>query len=153
VPEGPLIIRSDGSQAPGRTVRASEWTLTLAPSALTYIRIDHQARLQFEHVEVIIENVFSLEIGEKHFNLDPGDRAGLGPLLSLYPSNLATASLDADGTLHLSFDPAGTIAVPPHPATTSSTDGGVTSVRIERGGVASTAGLRAISPHRRACSR
>lgn len=100
---------------PGRTVRASEWALTLAPSALTFVRIDHQARLQFEEVEVIIENAFSLEIGGNRYDLDPGDRAGLGPLLSLYPSTLESANLDPDGTLHLSFDNAASIAVPPHP--------------------------------------
>lgn len=114
MPEGPLIIRSDGSQSAGRTVRASDWTLTLAPAALTFVRIDHQTRLQFEEVEVIIENAFSLEIGANHYDLDPGDRAGLGPLLSLYPSTLESASLGDDGTLHLSFDNGRSISVPPH---------------------------------------
>jgi Family of unknown function (DUF6188) len=67
-------------------------------------RIDHQARLQFQEVEVIIENAFSLEIGAEHYDLDAEARASLGPLLSLYPSTLQSASLDDDGTLHLSFD-------------------------------------------------
>ena len=112
MPEGPLIIRSDGSQSVGRTVRASDWTLTFAPSDLTFVRIDHQARLQFEEVEVIIENAFLLEIGAEHFDLDPEDRAGLGPLLSLYPSTLESATLDDDRTLHLSFDKAASTSQP-----------------------------------------
>jgi Family of unknown function (DUF6188) len=116
VPEGPLIIRSDGSQSPGRTVHASAWTLRFAPSDLRFVRIDHQARLQSEEVEVVIENAFSLEIGAEHYDLDPEDRASLGPLLSLYPSTLESASLDDHGTSHLSFDSAASISVPPHPA-------------------------------------
>jgi hypothetical protein len=79
MPKGPLIIGSDGSQSPGRTVRASDWTLTFATSALTFVRIDHQARLQFEEVEVVIESAFSLEIGGKHYDLDPqGTEPGSG---------------------------------------------------------------------------
>jgi hypothetical protein len=113
VPEGPLIIRSDGSQSPGTTVRASDWTLTFAPAALTFVRIDHQVRLQFEEAEVVIESASSVEIGDKRYDLDPGDRAGLGPLLSMYPATLESASLGDDGTLHLSFDNAGSISVPP----------------------------------------
>jgi hypothetical protein len=43
MPDGPVIIRSDGSQSSGRIVDPADWTLGLAPCALTFIRVDHQA--------------------------------------------------------------------------------------------------------------
>ncbi len=35
--------------------------LRLAPCNLSFIRVDHQTRLQFEHTEVVIESPFVLE--------------------------------------------------------------------------------------------
>ncbi len=60
MPQGPLIIRSDGSKLEGTTADPADWTLTLAPCDLTFIRINHQARLQFEEVEVVIESTSTL---------------------------------------------------------------------------------------------
>jgi hypothetical protein len=97
----------------GTTADPADWTLTLAPCDLTFIRINHQARLQFEEVEVVIESKFQLHRGDRRIDLDPGDRAGLGPLLTLYPATLTVASIDGDGTLRLCFDNGDSIAVPP----------------------------------------
>lgn len=77
-------------------------------------RGDHQARLQFEDVEVMISTEFRLQRGDQQFDLDPGDRAGLGPLLALYPAALASSSVEGDGTLRLAFDNGDSISVAPH---------------------------------------
>jgi hypothetical protein len=116
MPQGPFVTRSDGSQSPGTTADPADWTLQLPPCDLTFIRVDHQARLQFDEVEVVIETEFRLCRGGRQFDLDPGDRAGLGPFLALYPAALTLASVDGDGTLRLAFDTGDSIAVPPHPA-------------------------------------
>ena len=115
MPQGPLIIRSDGSQHVGDTADPSDWRLTLAPCDLTFIRVSHQARLQFDQVEVVIESRFTLDRGGIAFELDPNDRMGLGPFLAVYPASLTAASIDGDGTLRLSFDTGDQITVPPDP--------------------------------------
>jgi len=115
VPDPPYIRRWDGSTAQGTEVRADELALSLAPCELSFIKIDHQVRLQFLGVEVVIESPFVLTAGGIDHQLDPGERGNLGPLLRLYPDHLCTASVDPDCTLRLSFDRGATIAVPPDP--------------------------------------
>lgn len=63
---------------------------------MTFIRVDHQTRLQFGEFEVVIEGPFRVTApdGSEH-NLDPGVRASLGPVLALYPDALITATVDA----------------------------------------------------------
>ncbi|MEQ1786128.1 MAG: DUF6188 family protein [Acidimicrobiales bacterium] len=112
----PLIIRSDGSQVPGKTESPADHVLTFAPCDLSFIRIDHQTRLQFGNVEVVIETRFHLEAGRRRHDLDPEDRGALGPLLALYPTSLTVATVGADGTLTLGFAGGASIAVPPHPS-------------------------------------
>lgn len=113
MPHGPLIIRADGSLGPGSTADPSDWRLTLAPCDLSFIRVDHQARLQFDEVEVMISTRFQVKRRNSVYDLDPGDRGGLGPLLAIYPAALASASIDGDGTLRLAFDNGDTLTVPP----------------------------------------
>jgi hypothetical protein len=91
----------------------SGWELGMTPCDLTFLRVDHQTRLQFEKTEVVIESPFLFTIGGVEYRLDPGERAGLGPLLSLYPDTLSSAVLDADATLRLGFASGAQIVVPP----------------------------------------
>jgi hypothetical protein len=79
---------------------------------LTYIRIDHQARLQFGEIEVVIEGPFVLTVDGVIHRLDPQARIDLGPLLALYPTSLSVAYVSERATLHLDFDNGATITVP-----------------------------------------
>jgi hypothetical protein len=47
-------------------------------SALTYVRVNFQTRLQFGRTEVVIESPFRLTVGDATHNLDPNDRGGSG---------------------------------------------------------------------------
>jgi hypothetical protein len=112
----PVIIRSDGTKDIGRVTRAGEdWSLKLAPCDLTYLRINHQARLQFGEAEVVIESPFVVQEGDLELTLDPGERRALGPFLGLYPNTLVEASVDAQATLRLSFSSGAVVTVPPDP--------------------------------------
>jgi Family of unknown function (DUF6188) len=86
--------------------------LAIEQADLTYIRIDHQARLQFGEVEVVIECPFVLAVDGAIHRLDPEARIDLGPLLALYPTSLAAAYVSDRATLHLDFDSGATIAIP-----------------------------------------
>ena len=99
----------------GRELLPSDWSIDLATGDLSFIRIDHQVRLQFGDVEVVIETPFELRQGDACASLDPEDRGGLGPLLALYPTVLASSTVDFNGTLRLSFDCGASISVAPHP--------------------------------------
>lgn len=70
---------------------------------LTYIGVDHQARLQFGDAELVIETPFELRAGDHVQTLDPNDRAGLGPGLALYPATNIKASMSPEGTLQVTF--------------------------------------------------
>jgi hypothetical protein len=82
---------------------------------LSYLRIDHQARLQFGDTQVVIESAFLLEARGVVHELDPGVRISLGPFLSLYPNVLSTLGVQRDGTLSLHFESGATVTVPPDP--------------------------------------
>jgi hypothetical protein len=110
----PYILRADGTRHDGRMIQADPaWRLRLAPTDLTFIRIDGQTRLQFDKTEVVIESEFTLTSEGVEHHLDPFDRANLGPLLVLWPDPLESGSVDVDGTLRLVFASGATIAVPP----------------------------------------
>jgi hypothetical protein len=114
---GPYIRRSDGTTLEGRTVRAgTDWSLTLRPCDLTYIVIDHSISLTFDDAVVRIANPFVLRSDGVVVELDPGDRASLGPLLALYPDTLAYGSVTSTGILTLGFRSGATIEVPPCPS-------------------------------------
>jgi hypothetical protein len=87
----------------------------LADPELTFIRVDHQVRLVFGTAEITIETNFELSAGGKEHRLDPADRLGLGPLLSLYPGSLEEAVSSNMGVLALGFGAGASLRVPPHP--------------------------------------
>lgn len=108
--------RADGTILPGLTNHAGhERTLLLTPSDLTFIRIDHQIRLQFGPTEVVIESAFVLQLTGSHYELDPGDRATLGPILALYPDTLQAAIVDDAATLLLRFISGASVSVKQDP--------------------------------------
>jgi hypothetical protein len=80
---------------------------------LSWVRIDYQTRLQFGEAEVVIEGPFHLRIdGVDHF-LDPADRRGLGPVLTLYPGRVDSLHMQLDGTLIATFEGGSVLTVPP----------------------------------------
>lgn len=114
--ERPYIRDSDGSQRPGRAILAgSRWDLRIDQSELTFLRVDHQTRLQFGETEVVIESPFALRSGDHEYHLDPSERSGLGPLLSVYPNALTSAYVDIQATLRLKFSDGTTVTVPADP--------------------------------------
>lgn len=78
---------------------------------LTFIRIDHQTRLQFEATEIVVESPFVLQHGDATYPLDPRERAGLGPVLALYPDTLVEAAVDDEASLRLHFASGASITV------------------------------------------
>lgn len=87
----------------------------LADRELSWIRVDYQARLQFGDAELVIETPFELRVDERADTLDPNDRAGLGPLLSLYPGTNIEVTMAPEGTLWVTFVGGASLIVPPHP--------------------------------------
>jgi hypothetical protein len=108
----PFIRRSDSSQRQGAMRAAgSGFDLGIGPCDLTFLRLDHQVRLQFGGTEVVIGCPFVLQRGEAEQHLDPHDRDGLGPWLAVYPNTLTSASVDPGATLLLAFADGTTITV------------------------------------------
>jgi Family of unknown function (DUF6188) len=111
VPE-PYVYDSEGHVRQGSTDRpGDDGGLRIPKTDLTFVRIDYQTRLQFESTEVVIECPFTLQVGEVTHNLDPGDRANLGPILALYPDRLDEATVDTSATLRLRFASGASIEV------------------------------------------
>ena len=98
----------------GQVIRA-DGSLDLTLGDVSFIRIDHQARLQVGEVEIVIESPFTLRAEGTEYALDPGERGGLGPFLALWPDELTTASAGSDGTLNLTFGKGAVLTVPPDP--------------------------------------
>ena len=112
----PDIRDPDGTVHPGMINRGDDHrTLRISLCDLSFIRIDHQTRLQFGGTEVVIESPLVLEVSGNCYELDPGERATLGPVLSLYPDSLSSASVDNAGTLFLRFASGATIRVDQDP--------------------------------------
>jgi hypothetical protein len=87
----------------------------LTEPKLSFIRIDMQSRLQFGEAQLEIETPFTLTTTDGSYELDPGDRAGLGPLLSLYPDQIVHLMMRRDGTLDATFASGSVLTVKPHP--------------------------------------
>jgi Family of unknown function (DUF6188) len=85
----------------------------VAARDLTFVRVDHQTRLQFGEFEVVIESPFRVRArdGGEH-KLDPGVRASLGPVLDLFPDELITAEVDHQATLRLRLASGASLEVP-----------------------------------------
>jgi len=90
--------------------------LTLESGEFTFIRVDHQTRLQMGSVEVVIEAPFELVDNDGGHRLDPGDRAGLGPVLALFPGTVVSILAGPDSVLEVTFAGGARISVAPHPA-------------------------------------
>jgi hypothetical protein len=115
VDDNPVIIYPDGRKVHGEVTRSVEnRPLPIADPDLTYIRIDHQSRLRFGEVEIVIKCPFVLTVDDAVYHLDPEERIDLGPLLALYPDSLAAAYVSKGAALHLDFDSGATVVVPQH---------------------------------------
>jgi hypothetical protein len=110
----PRIIHSDGTIQPGTVVASGQAGIDLPACDITFVRVDHQLRFQLEDLEVVVGGAFRLEVDGERWDLDPGDRSGLGPVLALYPDSLAVA-VDEHDTLTLRFVGGAVLRVPPHP--------------------------------------
>jgi hypothetical protein len=109
----PVSMGSDGRKRYGDVVRLTDKrVLAIEDTDLTYIRIDHQVRLQFGEIEVVIECPFTLAVDDVVYQLDPEARTDLGPLVALYPAALSAAYVSERAALHLGFDSGATIVVP-----------------------------------------
>ena len=108
-------IRDSAGSVTNGSVRAAGSGLlpNLGGRDITFIRIDHQTRLQIDEFEIIIESPFLLRTLGGEFHLDPADRSGLGPLLNCYPGTLAGATIAADAALHLELADGTVLVVPP----------------------------------------
>lgn len=93
---------------------ASGWQVVLRDPDLTFIRIDHQTRLQFGDVAIVIETPFEVRRHGQVHALDPSVRTGLGPLLAVYPDEAVSATIGRDGTLHIGFTSGASVTVPPN---------------------------------------
>jgi hypothetical protein len=114
--EPPLIRESDGTTRQGKILVAGQaWHREIANGDLTWVRIDHQTRLQFGDIEVVIESPFILTVGGTDHPLDPAARDRLGPLLGIYPDSLRSGHVGPDGTLRLDFASGAAITVPSNP--------------------------------------
>lgn len=109
----PEIRRSDGSVEQGRMITPTrDWVMRVERGDLTWIEVDHSVRLRFDQTVVTIESPFVFRRDEVDHHLDPGERAGLGPLVAVYPDALARSGVEENGTLVLGFTSGVTIAVP-----------------------------------------
>lgn len=114
MPQPPYIRDSEGVVRQGATLSPDAVALPqLSGVDLSFIRIDHQTRLQFEDVEVVIESPFTLTAGGVTASMD--EREDLGPLLALYPDTLVSMSVGSDCRLRVSFVSGASIEVPADP--------------------------------------
>ena len=75
----------------------------LEETALSFIRIDHQSRLQFGRTEVMIGSPFVLEMDGVVHHLSPQRWDALGPLVALYPGSVRWLWTSPEGELTLVF--------------------------------------------------
>jgi hypothetical protein len=116
VVDKPVITYPDGRKVYGEVTRADDKrVLPIEDTELTYIRIDHQARLRFGEVEIVVKCPFVLTVDGAVHHLDPEVRIDLGPLLALYPDSLAAAYVSERAALHLDFDSGAAVVVSPDP--------------------------------------
>lgn len=97
----------------------------LEDPSLSFIRIDHQSRLQFGRCEVVIASPFAVQMGGLAHHLHPHHTEGLGPLLALFPGTVRWLWTSTKGQLNAVFVHGATLTVPPHPVTTAWSVGSV----------------------------
>jgi hypothetical protein len=87
---------------------------SLTEPQISWIRIDYQARIQFGEAELVIETPFELIVAGQTYQLDPNDRAELGPFTALYPDTATDILMSSNGTLGVTFASGTKLVVPPH---------------------------------------
>ena len=88
VREPPYIYDPKGDVRQGVVNWAGDKRILHFPKTdLSFVRIDHQTRLQFEGTDVVIESPLVLESASTHRELDPDDRAALGRVLAPSPDS------------------------------------------------------------------
>jgi hypothetical protein len=109
----PYIQNADGVVREGLNVVPRSLKLpNVGGMELESIVVQHQVRLTFDVVQVVIETPFLLRmLGEMH-DLSPDVREGLGPLLALYPDIAESLTLADDSTLRLRFRSGALVEVP-----------------------------------------
>ncbi len=80
---------------------------------LSFVRIDHQSRLQFGATELVIGVPFTLEINGVAHHLNPHRWDALGPFVALYPSTMRWLWTSADGELTAGFESGARMRVTP----------------------------------------
>jgi hypothetical protein len=105
---GPVIDGCDIREMPdgGRE-------FVLEDPTLSFIRIDHQSRLQFGRTEVVIGSPFLVEINGVVHHLDPRRWDALGPLVALFPGTLRWLWTSAEGQLTALFRNGARVTVTP----------------------------------------
>jgi hypothetical protein len=83
--------------------------------SLSFIRIDHQSRLQFGRTELAIGSPFVLAVAGTVHHLDPQHRGALGPLAALFPGSLRWLWTSAEGELTAVFQNGAELRVAPDP--------------------------------------
>jgi Family of unknown function (DUF6188) len=97
----------------------------LDDASLSFIRIDHQSRLQFGHTEVVIGGPFVLEMNGVVHRLDPQRWDALGPLVALFPGALRWLWTSAQGQLTAVFHSGAKVTVTPDAVTNAWSVGNV----------------------------
>jgi len=109
----PVIVGpDDGKRQGARVALHGDHVISVPEADLTFVCVNHQTRFQFGATEVIIESGFRLTVEGREHDLDPTDRALLGPALTLYPGTLVHAFAAPGGTLTLDFANGARIEVP-----------------------------------------
>jgi Family of unknown function (DUF6188) len=107
---GPVV---DGCQI--RELPDGGREFVLDDPTLSFVRIDHQSRLQFGRTQVAIGSPFVLEVAGTTYLLDPERREALGPLVALFPGSLRWLWTSAQGELTALFQSGAKITVAPDP--------------------------------------
>jgi hypothetical protein len=109
----PEIRYSDGSVRKGENLPPGVLpVLELAGSELTFVRIDHAVRLTWRFGSR--RRSLSKPQATSGYSI-PRERSELGPLLVIFPGNLANAGADGDLKLHLDFEGGTRLTIPQHP--------------------------------------
>jgi hypothetical protein len=108
--------RDDGRVVEGIQIRElpdGGREFVLDEPTLSFIRIDHQSKLQFGSTEVVIGAPFVLEIHGIVHNLDPQRWDALGPLVALFPGTVRWLWTSIRGDLTAVFEGGARVTVTP----------------------------------------
>jgi hypothetical protein len=112
--DAPFIYDSEGTKRQGVMRQlGQDWELVLGERELVKIDTEHMVRLLFGDFEIKIESPFTVTSQGRSHHCFEND--SLEPLLNIYPDSLVDTSLDAAGTLNLTFKSGVQLQVPPDP--------------------------------------